>query len=417
MKKAQLIPLFVLLFLLIGTAFVVLYGRGYRFTLDKGKPDLSGTGLLVVTSEPNGAQVFINDHLTTATDNTINLSPATYEVKIFKEGYFPWKKKIKVQKEVVAKAEGTLFPVAPSLENITAEGADTPVIDPSYTKIAYTITSQTPKKNGIYVLDMSARRILTLQSASLQIADDTLDTFSKASLSWSPDGKNILATTSSSLRNTTYLLSASTMNENPQDVTETLALVKSSWEKDESQKLNAHLNTLKPTLRKAISENFNIISWAPDETKILYEASNSATLPLIIKPRLLGVDSTDEERTIKKGQIYVYDIKEDKNFQIDSAPPKENSTPTLDAESNSADTGNSLHPQPLNWFPDSKHLVLVKDKKISIMEYDGSNQTTIYAGPFIDNYVFPWPNGSKIVVLTNLNNPGIPANLYAIGLK
>jgi hypothetical protein len=51
------------------------------------------------------------------------------------------------------------------------------------------------------------------------------------------------------------------------------------------------------------------------------------------------------------------------------------------------------------------------------MDYDGQNKTTIYAGPFIDDYVFSWPDGSKILILTNLGNPSILPNLYTIGLK
>jgi len=42
---------------------------------------------------------------------------------------------------------------------------------------------------------------------------------------------------------------------------------------------------------------------------------------------------------------------------------------------------------------------------------------TLYAGPFIDHYVFPWPDGSKIVILTNLSNPSVAPTLYTIGLK
>lgn len=395
MKKQYWISLFIVFCLLFGTVLVVLYGKGYRFNLDRGKPDLSGTGLLVVTSNPDGAQVFINDHLTTATNNTINLSPSVYEVKIFKEGYFTWQKKIKIQKEVVAKADALLFPTAPNLENITASGVENPVMDPSMTKIAYTVSSQTNKKNGVYVLDMTVRPILTLQSASTQIVNNVNDEFSKAILSWSPDGKELLATISSSLANpTVYLLSASNFNDNQKDVTATLDLVKNSWEKEKLEKETSRLNTLKQPLRKMIMENFNIISWSLDETKILYEASISASLPIIVTPRLIGVDSTPEERSIKEDSLYVYDIKEDKNYVLQ-------------------EDGKSK----LVWFPDSKHLINLTDKKINILEYDGANSTTVYAGPFVDNYVFPWPNGSKIVILTNLNNPNIPANLYGIGLK
>jgi hypothetical protein len=39
-------------------------------------------------------------------------------------------------------------------------------------------------------------------------------------------------------------------------------------------------------------------------------------LPIIINPRLIGTDSTAEVRNIQKGSIYVYDIKEDRNYKI-----------------------------------------------------------------------------------------------------
>src|ERR1035437_8020789 len=133
--KKLLIPAIIVLFLVIGTVIAVLFGRGYGLNLNGNGPILSGTGLLVATSSPDGAQVIINGHLTTATDNTINLAPGDYNVKIFKEGYFPWEKKITVKKEVVSKADALLFPTAPQLASITNVGILNPVIDPSLTKI------------------------------------------------------------------------------------------------------------------------------------------------------------------------------------------------------------------------------------------------------------------------------------------
>lgn len=411
MKRQLLISVFAIVFLAAGTTLAVLYGKGY-IAFDKGKPDFSGTGLLVTTSSPNGAQVFINDHLTTATDNTINLQPGEYTIKIFKEGYYPWQKKLKIQKEVVSKAEALLFPTAPKLESITALGVENPVIDPSTTKIAYTVSSKTLKKNGVFVLDMSARPILTLQSASTQIADNTTDKFSQSDLSWSPDGNQIIATISADLETpATYILSVSGFNESPRDVTATLQILKETWQKEQLEKEKSRLDTLKPKLKQIISEDFNIIAWSPDETKILYSASSSASIPIIISPRLIGTNSTPENREIKKGSVYVYDTKEDKNYKLETR------LQSPEGEASGWQVGNSQKPQPLSWLSDSKHLIYVHDKKINIMEYDSLNLTTIYAGPFIDNYVFPWPNGSKLVILTNLNNPNIPPNLYTIGLK
>lgn len=387
-------------FLLLGTIIAVVYGSGYKFGFERGRPELAGTGLLVATSKPNGAQVFINDHLTTATDNTINLAPGQYDVRIFKEGYFPWKKKIVIQKEVVSKADALLFPTTPRLEGITTLGAQNPVIDPSFSKLAYTVASQSARKNGIYVLDMSTKPIITLQNASSQVADDTADVFSQAKLSWSPDGKQIMATIASAQnpsQETTYLLDANSMNENPQDITTTLESVLITWQTERKQKEFSRIAGLPTKLKNSILNDFSVLNWSPDDTKILYQATHSATIPNIIKPAVISTNSTGEERTLQKDAVYVYDIKEDKNYKLFSSL----TNPEIS----------------LMWLPDSSHLIVVRNKRIEVIEYDGINPTTISAFPFVDNYVFPWPNGSKIVILTNLGNPDITENLYTISLK
>ncbi|MEK7518028.1 MAG: PEGA domain-containing protein [Patescibacteria group bacterium] len=396
MKKQIIIYISTFLFLLLTTLGFIFYGKGYIFNFEKGKIEISVNGLLAATSQPDGAGIYINNHLTSATNNAISLSPGEFDVKIAKDGYFPWKKKIKIEKEVVTTAYALLFPTAPKLENITDTGVGSPVIDPSRTKIAYTISSfDSPRKNGIYILDMTLRPILTLRSASSQVADDTIDIFSQSLLSWSPDSRELLATISGETDSqTTYLLKTS-FNENPQDVTATLQEVKIAWENDNQALFKSRMFGLPPKLKTLINEDFKILAWSPDETKILYVATRSANLPLIINPRLIGANSTPEERSISKDGVYVYDLKEDKNFRID-----------LDSSQ-----------LPLSWFSDSKHLIYVNDKKINIMEYDAQNRTTIYAGPFIDDYVFPWPDGSSLVMLTNLGNQNIVPNLYTIGLK
>ena len=404
MKKQLIISVLIFLLILSGTVVVILYGKGYRFDFGKSGPNLSGTGLLVATSSPDGAQVFINGHLTTATANTINLAPGTYEVKIVKEGYLPWQKTLVVKNEVVTKADALLFPTAPKLESITNLGALNPVLDPSNTKIAYTVASQSALKNGIYILDTTARPILTLQSSSSQIINDTLNSFSKAKLQWSPDGSEILATIQGINSTTTYLLQTKGFNQSPQDVTETMATVNADWDKQKLDKEKSLTDTLPKSLRQIVLSDFKIVAWSADETKILYVASQSAEMPIIIVPRLIGTDSTAEVRSLQKGQVYVYDIKEDRNYKIADGLPNDEAF----------DTYFLSH---LVWFPDSKHLIYSHSKKIDIMEYDGGNQTTVYAGPFVDSYLFPWSDASRIVILTDLGNPNSAPNLYTVDLK
>lgn len=394
--KKKIVYVATVLFLLIVTIAVILYGKGYNFSFGGGKIGILGTGLLAATSQPDGAGIYINNHLTSATNNTVSLSPGEYDIKIVKSGYFPWEKRIKIDKEVVSSAYALLIPTAPKLDNVTDVGISNPVLDPTRTKITYTVSSsEDPRKNGVYILDMGLRPILTLQSSSTQIADNTIDNFSKASLSWSPDAKELVATIAAGPSiETTYLLKTA-FNQNPADVTATLENVNASWSEQKEKQDKSQLLGFKTKLQNLIKENFRILSWSEDETKILYTASASANLPLIINPPLIGTNPTPQERDISKDSVYIYDIKEDKNFKIFDSTPH----------------------TPLSWFPDSKHLIYVADRKISIMDYDGLNRTTVYAGPFIDNYVFAWPDGSKILILTDLGNPTISPNLYTIGLK
>ena len=405
MRKQLLISFFIFLILLGVTTLVIFYGKGYRLGFGEGTPKVSKTGLLVATSTPDGAQVLIDGNLTTATDNTLDLLPGEYTVEIKKEGYFPWKKTLRVQKELVTKADALLFPIAPKLESITTTGVDGPTIDPSGTKIAFRVSSQSAVRNGIYVYDMTARTVLSLQTAAKQLANDTNNLFSTADLSWTPDGEAIIATVSGQLAPSTYLLNANQLNITPRNITAILPTLDAEWQIERDEKRAAQVIGLRPQLKKMIADNFEILSWAPDDRKILYVASTSANLPLIITPRLVGIDFLREAREIQEGAVYVYDIREDLNTKVLDGLPEgcRESIENCDI--------------PISWFPDSGHLVHIQDNQIKLLEEDGTNDTTIYAGPFINGYVFPWPDGSRMVVLTNFNNSNTLPNLYTISLK
>lgn len=399
------ISLLILICLLLGTALVVLYAKGYRLDLFQGGPKISKTGLLVATSTPNGASVDVNHNLTTATNNTVDLLPGKYTISIHKDGYFPWEKDVMITKELVTKADALLYPVAPKLESITATGVQTPILDPSRTKIAYRVASQSSLLNGIYVYDMNTRSVLSLQSATKQIANDTTSLFSTADISWSPDGAQVIATISAGINRSTYLLQANQLNTTPRNITATLPSIQLQFDTDRDQKAQAQVIALKPALKNMIASYFRILSWSPDDSKILYIASRAADLPLIIKPRLLGVDTLYEMRQIKEGGLYVYDTKEDRNTKIIDTTPESCKSNLHDCE------------LPISWFPDSEHLIFVYDKQIHMVEYDGSNNTVVYAGPFMDNYALAWPDGEHIAILTNLNNSTILPNLYTVSLK
>lgn len=407
-KKQIFVSLLVMTLLILGTIIMILYGKGYRIGLqgDQG-PQLSKTGILQIKSKPTGAQIYIDGNLAGATDDDITLTPGKYTIRVSKDGYNDWQKDIQIEREIVSSAEALLLPKAPTLQSISTFGVESAVVDPTGTKIAFRIASNSAEKNGIYVLELTNRvfPVLAGQSNSTQIVDETIDTFSHAELSWSPDGKQILASIPLGESSTYYLLNSDGFNQTPQNVTLTVQNVLDSWEEQRLDKQTARIKSLKPQLQTFAKENFRILSFSPDDNKILYQASASAQMPVFTTPRLIGNNWLYERRDLKKGAIYVYDIKEDVNTRI---------IDTIDEQCTELET-NCV--RPFTWFPDSNHLVYVHDRKIEIVEDDGSNMTTVYAGPFVDHYVYPWPDGSKIVILTNLGNSTTSPTLYTIGLK
>ena len=397
MKRVAISTVLILFFITIGTVVAILYAKGYRFLPQNGKGMIEGTGLLVLTSKPDGAKVLVNNHFTTATNNTINLQPGNYDVKIQKDGYFTWEKTIIIKKETVSEANALLFPVAPKLEAVTTTGAENPIMDTTGTLLAYTVSSASATKNGVYVIDMSARPLIPFGSASVQIANDVADTMSKAKLTFSSDGKELLAT----LPTSTYLLSTSGLNTTPRDVTATIIQLQREWSAEILDKNKKILDSYPKELKLFGQKSFRDFLPSPEGDKILYTASNSATLALIKKERVPGANSTPEIRSVKEGNIYVYDLKEDKNYLLfDRSDLKANqASPTF------------------LWLASSRHLVFAQNGKINVVEYDGQNLTTIYAGPFLNSFAFPWPDGSSIAIITQFNNATVPYNIYRIGLQ
>ncbi|HVZ11997.1 MAG TPA: PEGA domain-containing protein [Patescibacteria group bacterium] len=393
MSKVILSSIAIGLFVLTFGTGVIMYANGYRFNFGGGGTGnikfIEGTGILVATSKPDGARVIVNGHLTTATNNTINLSPGEYDVKIEKDGYLTWDKKITIKKSLVSEANALLLPNTPKLEAVTTIGISNLVIDPTQTLLAFTVASNSASKNGIYSLDMSAQSLIFLGDSGTQLVSDITDLFSTAKLSFSPNSKQILA----SLPNGTYyLLDSRAGGQSPQDVTNTLTLVTQDWQQQQIDRDKKLMASLPSKLIPIATKYFTNIIPSPDGNMLLYTASSSGTLKLVVNPPAPSVNSTPDHRQIKAGNSYVYDIKEDKNYEIGSSD-----THYL-------------------WHADSRHLVYAQDGHVNVVEFDGGNLTTVYDGPFLDNLVFPWSNGSGIAILTRLS-PSVPYNLYRLGLQ
>ena len=384
----------------VASILAILYATGYRLQFDGvGTGNIKfieGTGLLVTNSKPDGARVLINGRLTTATNNTINLASGDYDVQIEKDGYLPWKKKITIKNGLVSEANVLLFPTAPKLEAITTIGVNRVIIDATDGLIAYTVASSSAAKNGIYVLNTNSGPLTFLGTSGTQIASDTLDAFSSAEISFSPDGKEVLA----KLPATTYLLTSGSSNNNPQEVTNNLAAVETEWNTVKAEIDKKLMDLLSRNLKPVAKASFSNMMPSATSDKLLYTASESATLPLVLKTKVPSLNSTPDQRKINKGNIYVYDIKEDKNFLIfDTANLKPGEKTPM-----------------FLWHPDSRHLVFTRDGKVNITEYDAGNLTTVFEGPFLNSLVFPWPDGTSIAIVARFSQD-VPYNIYRIGLR
>jgi hypothetical protein len=389
MKRTTLAVIFGITLVLAGTVVAILFARGYNF--DISKKELSSTGILVATSDPDGAMVSIAS-LRAATNSTMNMTPGIYKVKIQKDGFTPWEKSVEIKKEEVIKTNVFLFPALSDLRPLTFTGAKNPIISTDNTKIAYGVASASSQlslnQNGIWIIDMGRIFVPTpIFSAAdfRQIYRNTTTlSLSDTKFSWSPDNKQILAGN--------YLLDTDRLDDTPTFIASPSGII-AEWKILLDARKTAQNSKLPVNIKQILATNSGELTFSPDETKVLYTATASAVLPIAITNYLPGKNPTPEVRTIKPGNTYVYDLKEDRNYWI------------------------LVSSDQIRWFPSSRHLISTADNQISIMEFDGTNKAVVFNGAFKKDAVFAWPNWSKLVILTSLGSTTGTENLYTVNFR
>lgn len=363
MSRRFLITILTLFIIGLAATIAIFLAKGYIFSPKDGR--LLGTGIISVTSIPDAASVFVDEHLTTATNANISgLTPKTYKVKVIKEGFIPWEKEVLVKVGLVTDLKITLFPSLPTIYPLTFSGIKNPVLSPDGTKLAFIVPKRIDaalnKKSGVWVWTFEQNQPIAFARGAEphQIADSKTIDFTQAQISWSPDSKEVLA----SLNRNNYLLGGDGFNSEPRDITAILASTQKNWEDETKEKEAARVLNIKDLSARKIASGSAGLKWAPDETKFIYGEK-------------------------------VYDLEINKQYDIAKA---------------------KLH----FWLPTSKHIVLVEEDKISVVEYDGSNKATVFAGKFEDNFVFAWPDASRLVMISSFPTPtASEPNLYGINLK
>jgi hypothetical protein len=462
-----------ILFVLVGTYFVIRYAKGDRLG---NTGVVKGTGLLSANSFPTGAQVYIDGRLTTATDNTLNLDPGVYKIEIKKDGYHTWSKDLTIHQELVTATNAQLFPASPELTPLTYTGAENLTPSADGNSLAFTVASASAStKNGLYVQDLSSSPI-SLNKNARQIAQSTSEhDYTQASYIFSPNSSEILV----SFQSGAHLILDATRFNSPQslqDITWKLSTILTEWELEMARTERVRLLELPPFFQEIATESGKLsnLYFSPDGKKLLYQALTPIDIPPSLIEELPASSTQTETRALSPGTWYVYDLVEDKNFAIakvttpspspspspksakitknllttndplpitkimllDNLSPIPAETTSLPTQSGSPSAFRKLqenvtkdttlkliaaqyspiYVDSVQWYPDSAHLILHTENKIEIMQYDATNRVTLYSGPFDNSIVYPWPDGSKIITKIQFSEGTLP-NLYTIKLK
>lgn len=408
MTKNFLYSIGILIFIVILASSIILYGRGYRFNINQ--KTITPTGILSVSSYPEGASVWLDGKLITATNSSISYNPGWYTLRVGKEGYQSWEKKIRIQGEVVTRADALLVPNNPSLRTLTLTGISAPVLSPTGDKVAFIVPddeatfSGVPKsKKGAWVMELKNGTLGSKSEPRAFYQSPDIQDWYKTSLIWSPDEKQIMlkfgkTENKKEIVSSALLLNSDNENIIPKNITSSWNVLLSDWQTEQQVKNKDLLEAFPLILHDFLATSAAKIRFSPDETKILYTATRSASLSPIITPPLIGSNSTEEVRNITPNKLYIYDTKEDKNYYL-------------------ADEKSFISDDSIKWYSDSKHIIMIEKGSIYIEDFDGLNKRAIYTGPFEDNIVYPWTSPGKLVILTNFNKPKSLSNFYEIDLR
>lgn len=398
---------------LILLSLIIAFARGYRLDLDR--QSITSTGIISISAYPKASKIYINEQLRGVSDINITLPPGTYQVEVKKDGYTSWKKTVKLRGELVLTLDILLYPLNPSLSPLTNLAVSRAIALDQSDKVILFSEIDDETKDGIYLFE-SNRGPLSFFAALKLVAlkkslSNSLGTFSlkETAVEVSPDAKEAVFTFQTLPGPVSYLLSLETDNISFFDISlskDTLVQAWSGLKEDLNRKI---LQAYPRDFAKVASDSFHVIEFSPDETKLLYLAKQSITLPQAIQPSLIAVNQTPEERSIETDSLYVYDRKEDRNYKIEISNDQ-----ILGQRPIAIWSTNSNF---ISWYSDSKHLVLNEAKKISFVDYDNQNKQTVYSGLF-DPGFFKVTSDGRILILTNLNPEAnrLP-DLYAVGIR
>ena len=401
-KHRVTVSLIVLTLILISGIVAIFWARGFKPDFKTGR--IERTGLIVAASTPTGAQVYLDDRLTSATDTNIAfLDPKTYKIRIQKDGYTTWQKEVEVKADLATEINAFLFPLAPEIKPLTTTGAANPILSPDGSKIVYGVSGE---RGGIFLMPLSDRPFPFRQDARTLAKNRLGLDFAGAQFIFSPDSKQVIARfigpQEQALAN--LLIDTEETDQEPRDITASLSATLALWQEQLDTRAQTQALTVPDSVKEATAEAQAVTSdkgqVTSQNTKRSQADSSLITNHLSLNYFPAGlIFSPDEEKILyidKNGSHKVYDLKNKKEFTL-------------------PDFADLLA---ISWYPDSNHLVVAQKDLISVIEADGENMVTVHSGKFENGFVFAHPSATRLIILTTLTQTeGTPANLYSINLR
>lgn len=404
MSKRFIFTLLTMLIIGLIATVAILAAKGFRPSGEKGK-FFVGTGILSITSVPDQASIYLDGHLTSATNTNVNSLPAKkYQVRIVKEGYIPWEKEVEVKEGFVSQVKATLFKAYPSIYPLTNNGATKTLLSSDGQKLVFVVpvsdgnlNNLSPvelKRSGIWVWTMGEKPITFARGGEPHQIAQVLPgvDYSKANFRFSPDSTQLLV----QLPDRSLLLDTTRFNDPPRDVTAIVGPTLAGWDEEQKTKDLTRLQLIKDLNVRKVASSAAVLKWAPDESKILYSTDGKKDFKVVVLTQENGVPVTNT-RTYDLPQSPSYSWLPGSNhlLTVETAEP----IPTPDPKKDNGKTS----------FPLSK---------ITILEFDGRNKAEIYAGNFDPSAVYAWPDGSRVVVIHSFQTAyASQPNLYGINLK
>ena len=377
----------IIIFLLAAAA--IFWTRGFKPDFKSGQ--IKRTGIIVASSIPTGAQVYLDDRLTSATNTNIGfLEPKIYKVKIEKDGYTIWQKEVEVKADLATEIKVLLFPLAPQIKPLTSTGAVNPSLSPDSAKIVYGVSGE---RGGVYLLLMGQTPLPFRQDTRLLAKNQPNFDFSKATFLFGPDSKQVIAQFTNEKNEivANLLIDTDKSEQEPRDITGSLTATLTSWQDQINARAQTQALTLPQNIKDATAE-------ASVNQKLETTQLPTTNYQLNYFPTGL-IFSPDEEKILFKNKEEKYKIYDSKNKKEYTLP-------------NFSDLVN------VSWYPDSNHLVIIRKDLVTIIETDGTNNMTVFSGKFEDGFVFAGPTGDRLIILTTLTQTeSTPANLYSINLR